>query len=195
MTKNKTKEARIEEIIDAAVKEFLKNGYEKSSMESIAKRAGLTKGGLYHHFNSKDEILLAANDIYFKPIEDFMEKAKSKKSPVKALKFFIAAYLDHWESHNQELVFIMLSWFKIYSNKEMWKLTDIYFEDMSQFYEQLLIKGIEAGELKKHDTRSRAIALLSALDGIATYIIMSSTLNSKTTAQNFEDVFLKDLIK
>ncbi|MBP2653945.1 MAG: transcriptional regulator TetR family, partial [Firmicutes bacterium] len=52
------KEKRISDILDSAITEFLENGYEKTSMEAIARRAKLTKGGLYHHFSSKDEILL-----------------------------------------------------------------------------------------------------------------------------------------
>ena len=39
-------------IVEAALAEFLDKGYENSSMDSIARRAGLSKGGLYHHFRS-----------------------------------------------------------------------------------------------------------------------------------------------
>jgi AcrR family transcriptional regulator len=69
MTRKQPKDARMAEIIDAAVSEFLAKGYEGASMEAIAERAGLTKGGLYHHFAGKDEILRAANRRFFEPIE------------------------------------------------------------------------------------------------------------------------------
>ena len=61
MTKKKAKEIRTEEIVQAAVQEFLERGYEGASMDNIARRASLSKGGLYHHFRSKDEILIYAN--------------------------------------------------------------------------------------------------------------------------------------
>ena len=49
---------RINTIIEAAINEFVEKDYENTSMESIAMRAGLTKGGLYYHFKSKDDIKL-----------------------------------------------------------------------------------------------------------------------------------------
>ena len=56
MTQNLSKDQRISSILDAAIEEFLEKGYERASMEAIAKRAGLSKGGLYHHFINKDEV-------------------------------------------------------------------------------------------------------------------------------------------
>ena len=68
MAIKKPKQERIGEIIQAAVDEFLENGYDGTSMESIARRAGVSKGGLYHHFSSKDEILLQANRKLNEPV-------------------------------------------------------------------------------------------------------------------------------
>jgi AcrR family transcriptional regulator len=36
---------------------FMRQGYEKTSMQQIASRSGLTKGALYHHFDSKESLL------------------------------------------------------------------------------------------------------------------------------------------
>jgi AcrR family transcriptional regulator len=36
---------------------FMRQGYEKTSMQQIAGRSGLTKGALYHHFDSKESLL------------------------------------------------------------------------------------------------------------------------------------------
>ncbi|MDR0719280.1 MAG: TetR/AcrR family transcriptional regulator [Treponema sp.] len=45
------------EILRAAEDLFIEVGYEKASMRQIAERAGLTKGALYHHFDSKEDLL------------------------------------------------------------------------------------------------------------------------------------------
>ena len=45
-----------EKIIQAARKNFAKKGYSDTSMDDIAKSAGVSKGGLYHHFPSKEEL-------------------------------------------------------------------------------------------------------------------------------------------
>ncbi len=57
-----------EKILQAALAEFLKNGFEKAKVEDIAKRAGLTKMMLYYHFSSKENMMselmaMVMNDI------------------------------------------------------------------------------------------------------------------------------------
>lgn len=46
-------------ILDAALAEFTTKGYRGSSVNAIAQRAGITKSGLLHHFESKDALLAA----------------------------------------------------------------------------------------------------------------------------------------
>jgi len=43
-------------VLNAAYTLFLKQGYHATSMRQIARQAGLTLGGIYHHFASKEEI-------------------------------------------------------------------------------------------------------------------------------------------
>ncbi len=54
------REASIEprqEILRAAARLFQQQGYDATSMNDVAAALKLSKGGLYHHFQSKDEIL------------------------------------------------------------------------------------------------------------------------------------------
>ena len=49
-------------IIDAAVEMFNDGGYSSTGLGDIVERTGMTKGALYHHFNSK-EALAAAGEL------------------------------------------------------------------------------------------------------------------------------------
>ena len=44
-------------ILDSARRLFAEKGYEKTSVQDILNDLGLSKGGLYHHFKSKEAIL------------------------------------------------------------------------------------------------------------------------------------------
>lgn len=44
-------------IVAAAVELFAAQGFDATSVSEIALRAGVAKGGLYHHFGSKDDLL------------------------------------------------------------------------------------------------------------------------------------------
>lgn len=52
-----------ENIIIASLRLFLMKGYTSVSLIDVAKEVGITKGGIYHYFSSKEELLNVA--IYF----------------------------------------------------------------------------------------------------------------------------------
>ncbi len=58
-----------ERIINAALKEFAKNGYEKASTNEIIKEAEISKGSLFSYFNSKKELYLFLFDYVSKIID------------------------------------------------------------------------------------------------------------------------------
>lgn len=193
MAENKPKETRIKQIIDTAVLEFIEKGYESTSMESIAKRANLSKGGLYYHFKSKDEILIEANNRFMQPIEKLIETALLNPSPVAGLKAYIRAYLNHWQAHPRELAFTFLSLTKIMSYAEMWPEMEEYFNSITAFYKAMLQTGIHKNELKKHDIDSRALALAAALDGVTSYLVMCQDLTSSSVANNLIQTFISEV--
>ena len=49
-------------IIDAAVEMFNDGGYSSTGLGDIVERTGMTKGALYHHFNSKEALAMAIID-------------------------------------------------------------------------------------------------------------------------------------
>jgi AcrR family transcriptional regulator len=57
MGRNKNPEQTLDEIITTSAKLFIEKGYEQTSIQDILDALGLSKGGLYHHFKSKEEIL------------------------------------------------------------------------------------------------------------------------------------------
>jgi TetR/AcrR family transcriptional regulator, cholesterol catabolism regulator len=51
-----------QEILRTAARLFQQRGYDATSMNDVAAALKLSKGGLYHHFQSKDEILFEIMD-------------------------------------------------------------------------------------------------------------------------------------
>ncbi len=49
-------------LIDAATEEFAMLGYAGATLDGIAARAGVTKGGVYFHFDGKEELFFAVLD-------------------------------------------------------------------------------------------------------------------------------------
>lgn len=63
MARNKHPEETVNRILDVALKLFYEKGYDNTSIQDIIDGlGGLTKGAVYHHFKSKEDILSAAMD-------------------------------------------------------------------------------------------------------------------------------------
>lgn len=63
MARNKHPEETVSLILDVAGRLFLEKGYEYTSIQDIIDNlGGLSKGAIYHHFRSKEDILIAVTD-------------------------------------------------------------------------------------------------------------------------------------
>lgn len=65
--KNNPKQA-IENIIAVSAKLFVEKGYDKTSMQDIVDALGMSKGGIFHHFKSKEDIFNAVMERQFNQI-------------------------------------------------------------------------------------------------------------------------------
>lgn len=57
MARNKHPEKTVEKIIGVSLQLFSEKGYEKTTIQDIVNALGMSKGAIYHHFKSKEEIL------------------------------------------------------------------------------------------------------------------------------------------
>ncbi len=66
-----------EKIRRAAAKEFAEKGFHQSSMDSIGKRLGMTKGAVYRHFHSKHDLFMETfHELQTKREEYFQNEAR-----------------------------------------------------------------------------------------------------------------------
>lgn len=77
MARNKHPEVTVEKILDVAQQLFLEKGYDNTTVQDIVdKLGGLTKGAVYHHFKSKEDIICALSDKLFSDCNPFIEVKK-----------------------------------------------------------------------------------------------------------------------
>ena len=77
----KKPEERKKELTDIAEKLFLKNGYEKTAVSDIVKKAKVAQGTFYYYFKTKEEILDSIIDRYIKITVEGYEKIANEKGP------------------------------------------------------------------------------------------------------------------
>ncbi len=66
MARNKYPEVTVEKILDVSKRLFVEKGFDNTTIQDIVDElGGLTKGAIYHHFKSKEEIMKALGDKLF----------------------------------------------------------------------------------------------------------------------------------
>ena len=101
-------------IIEAAVKEFYHHGYEKASMRTIAKAAGISVSNTYNYYKSKDELFVSIIEPVFNRLKDILRQSfqQSMKSTAgNNLQSFIdgiVKMLLEMEAHERKLLLILI---------------------------------------------------------------------------------------
>jgi TetR/AcrR family transcriptional regulator, transcriptional repressor for nem operon len=94
------KEASHERIVETAARAIRRSGYDGTGVAEIMKEAGLTHGGFYAHFDSRDGMLAEAADRAGADTVAFLTRVAAEVAPKKALEAMLRTYLskEHVES-------------------------------------------------------------------------------------------------
>lgn len=95
MPRNKYPEQTVEKILDAAAQLFAEKGYQNTTLQDIITATGLSKGAVYHHFRSKEEIAQKVGDrmgdAMWEPLQRIRDDA-SKNGLQKLQAVFAASF-------------------------------------------------------------------------------------------------------
>lgn len=103
MARNKYPELTVEKILDVAHKLFFEKGYDQTTIQDIVDElGGLTKGAIYHHFKSKEEIINALADKMLLDSNPF-DKVKNMKDLNALQKIQMAMMLNQSDTERSDL--------------------------------------------------------------------------------------------
>ncbi|MGO9855961.1 MAG: TetR/AcrR family transcriptional regulator [Acidimicrobiales bacterium] len=80
--------------IAASLELFAQEGVGGTSLQMIADAVGVTKAAIYHQFNTKDEIVLAAGEAELRRLESVLDTAEAAPSMAKARQVLLAGIVD-----------------------------------------------------------------------------------------------------
>ena len=163
-----------ERILRAAYQLFLRRGYSDVSLNQLVKEAGLTKGGFYHHFSSKDELFAEVVDrylmnFYSKLREEMTEADGSAREKLKTLcGQFCSLPARLLEGQQEELEFgyyiLIFQGVKHYP-RFVEKLAEVYGK-MRSAVAEILREGIKRGEIRFDlDCETIAFQIVSQAEG------------------------------
>lgn len=193
-------EPRKQQIINAALRVFMDKGIVQASMNEIIIESGLSKGGVYHHFASKDDLIFGVVDIISEMKKDAIRQMISKKGSVRErLEFMIKmmmASLGNTKNHNERLSIDMMT-LTLTNEKLSKKMAEVY-EETIQLLSELISAGIQTGEFYQHvKPRQVAIGISAIFSGLEVHRfyakseVDSIAIGIETTQQLIDGITVK----
>jgi len=177
--------AKKNELVEIAEKLFLEKGYEETSVDDILNASGLSKGGFYHYFKSKEEVLAGSISNFaenlLNELEPLIEDKKlnaleklrrclEKKTASQMAKIELLKYMN----------MLMESDFTFY--KFTLTITQKYVEPFARVIEQ----GVEEGVFKVEFPRETADILLRAVTSVPQSVFYNEYVQDKNKALKYK---------
>ena len=146
--RERNKTIKRKRILDAAVKLFSKKGYEQTSIEELAREAGVGKGTVYSYFHNKRDIVKAFCDDMLDFTRSELAAKTNPDTPLtgQLMVIFMSDFTYIAENRQFSRVFLQEKVFpkEVFSEEDFETQND-YFEMLYPIYE----RAKERGELKK----------------------------------------------
>ncbi|MCR4433139.1 MAG: TetR/AcrR family transcriptional regulator [Caldiserica bacterium] len=170
MSKN-MKAQKAEETRSILLKEaenlFALRGYDAVSVDDICQAAGVSKGGFYHHFSSKEALFLELLDRWLSHLDEELLKIESSTSTVEeaiARMTDVAGYVIEQAEGSYGILFEF--WNKARHEEKIWQSAVSYFERYRKFFLKILKKGRENGEFQPFDLELYSQIMVSLAVGV-----------------------------
>ncbi len=188
MTELETREA----ILMAAIKLLGEKGFANVSMNDIVRESGVSKGGLYWHFKSKDEIIQAIFDYFLDAQLQLLTITLAEEGRAsEKLRRIVQRGLGELEGNfPPPLEFYALAARDEALMKRMVHFYDTYRARVAELIQQ----GMDDGEFEPGDAELLAVSIVSFIEGIVLVgLSVSLQGNFETQFNNAIDLILRGL--
>jgi len=162
-------QARRQTILKAALTCFARKGYHQTTIDDIAAESGLSKGGVYWHFQSKRQLFLESLANAIGSPEELFASALTTEASAKeklhgALSAFEQSLREH--AHQGSLRLLMEAWLRSLHDPEANGLIQRIFANYHRHLVQIIQEGVAKGEFKPVEPSVLAYLVLAVFNGL-----------------------------
>ncbi|GAB6139028.1 TetR/AcrR family transcriptional regulator [Halanaerobaculum tunisiense] len=152
-----------ERIFTVAVERFSQKGSTSTTMNEIAKEAGVGKGTLYRYFDDKEGLISSLIETGFEElIEQVQQAVVDLTDPVEKLEEVIAIQLEFYNQNRS---------FSKFLTREIWGYKDKFEENIKKIrsnytviVEEIIQQGINNGDFKEVNAETAATSLIGMVN-------------------------------
>jgi AcrR family transcriptional regulator len=162
-TRHAPPEHRRAQILLAALRCFADKGFHAATMDDLVRASGLSKGSLYWHFRSKEEVFLALFDAFMDDFfADWDAAGASRQPTLEVLRGVGERAVEKLCSQG----WLLRAWVGFFAHPQAReRLAEVYRRSRGRLAETLR-RDIESGAIRDLPADGMAAALLASLEGL-----------------------------
>ncbi|WP_375384247.1 TetR/AcrR family transcriptional regulator [uncultured Microbacterium sp.] len=180
-------------LLHTAAEAFLLEGYHGTTMRTLASRADLSVAGLYHHYPSKQTIMIAIMQTAMQELHERSVQAMKEAGDAalrQAALHIECLVLFH--AHRGDLAFLASS--EIRSLEPAARSRHIEARDRQQaILEQIISRGIQQGSFSVRSAKGTARALITMCTGVSQWFDATGPLSAEDVADEYSEIALRAL--
>jgi AcrR family transcriptional regulator len=196
VTDKPTPAARRQAILEAAIGVFAQHGFDAATTDDIARSAGLSKGGLYWHFKSKDDILAAIlMQLFDQELGALQQLIVAEGTVAPRLRQLVAhgvAAVQQLEA----LLPVMLEFYALAARKsDVRQFLQQYYQRYHRLLAELFQQGFARGEFHRGTAEAAALTLIAQLEGVGLlWAIVPELVRLADQSESAVDLLLRGLM-
>lgn len=179
-----------EKILLTSAQMFLEQGYDNTPISQIARKLGLSKGGFYHHYQSKEALLFDVvtyiNSVKFLPIYN---KAMEIADPEERIRYFLPKFAEIFSSDDGLAIIAVhearrLEPQHLENVKQSWRMTYDLLKDS-------ILEMQASGKAKELDSTFATFAAIGMCGWTLYWFDYSRKESTSELSNTFLEIFLK----
>lgn len=159
---------RKQQIFEAAILCFGRQGYHLTTMDDIAAEAGLSKGSLYWYFKGKKELFISLFREIMGQFELAWEAviADNNSSATEKILTTLSLFRGEFKEFASFFGVMMEAWALTLHDDDVVKIMDEFYKPYVRMMTHIIEQGVAADAFKVTNVEATTLVLLSMFDGI-----------------------------
>jgi AcrR family transcriptional regulator len=183
------------QILATAMSVFAEKGFAKASMNDIVRASGLSKGGVYWHFKSKDALITAIFDQFFMEQLALLDEVMAGEGTAAAKLQQLAAFTGTGMVEVATQFPSPLEFYALAAREDSLKtnLQD-HFQSYRSKIGRLVAQGIAAGEFRSQNGEDVANTIMALFEGVLLiWAVVPESVHLETQVETAVQLLLQGL--
>jgi len=196
------------DILEMAFELFLEKGFSEVSTNELIREAGLTKGGFYYCFKSREDLDQKVVERYIRPfftqpVEKMQEVWEGKKQDISTGEllwngFFMPQRFVNFQNAIGKDISFRNYYFLLYESMKKFPEVGKYFKELNEKKGEMLYRILERGQkrgevVKDIDLENYITMILAMQDGILALKVLDDDIDDEEKYKNIQKQMWRDI--